>query len=291
MSTWTPGPAWLFCPADRPDRYGKALAAADVVIVDLEDAVALAAKAEAREALRGLVADGTLDPERTVVRVNSVQVDGADSPEHALDVALVAELGLPRVMLAKTETAADVGTVAATTGAEVVALIETPRGVRDVDAIAEAPNLVGLMWGAEDLAAGLGGTSSRGADGSYREVARYARSRSLVAAKASGRLALDSVYLDIPDTDGLAAESADAAASGFDAKVAIHPAQVAPIRSAFLPDAEQVAWAEALLAHVGDDRSVTTFHGRMVDGPVYLQAERVLRLAGASPTAPGEDPS
>jgi len=286
MSAWTPGPAWLFCPADRPERYGKALAAADVVIVDLEDAVALAAKAGAREALRGIVADGTFDPERTVVRVN-----GSDSPEHALDVALVSDLTLPRVMLAKTESAADVTAVAGATGAEVVALIETPRGVRDVDAIAEADGLVGLMWGAEDLLAGLGGTSSRDAHGAYREVARYARSRSLVAAKAAGALALDSVFLDIPDTAGLAAESEDAAASGFDAKVAIHPAQVPPIRAAFTPDADQVAWARALLAHAGTDRSVTTFQGRMVDGPVYLQAERVLRLAGTSPTTPGEDPS
>ena len=74
----------------------------------------------------------------------------------------------------------------------------------------------------------------------------------------------------------------DAVASGFDATVAIHPTQVAVIRRSYAPDAERVVWAEQLLAHVGDDRSVTTFRGRMVDGPIYAQAERVLRLAAAT---------
>lgn len=273
MSDWTPGPAWLFCPADRPDRYGKALAAADVVIVDLEDAVAPSAKAGAREALRGLAADGSLDPDRTVVRVN-----GVDSDEHRADLALAADLGLARLMLAKTERAADVEALPH----EVVALLETPRGIRDAGPIAEASNLVAVMWGADDLVAGLGGTSSRFDGGTYRDVARHARSHALVSAKAAGRLALDAVFMDIPDTDGLAAESEDACAVGFDAKVAIHPAQVPVIRSAFTPDADRVAWARDLLAHAGADRSVTTFRGRMVDGPIYAQAERLLRLAAAT---------
>ena len=83
------------------------------------------------------------------------------------------------------------------------------------------------MWGAEDLFAALGGTANRYADGTYRDVAKHVRSRSLLAAKAYGRLALDSVYIDIKDLDGLRAEVDDAVAVGFDAKVAIHPSQVA----------------------------------------------------------------
>lgn len=269
-TAWTPGPAWIFCPADRPDRYGKALAAADVVIVDLEDAVAPAAKESARDALRSLAADGQLDVERTVVRVNA-----ADTTDHALDLLLTKEIGVRRVMLAKTEHPSDVTAIPH----DVVVLLETPAGIERAGEIAAAGNAVAVMWGADDLVAGLGGTSSRYADGRYRDVARYARSRSLVAAKASGRLALDAVHMDIKDVDGLAAECEDAVAVGFDAGVAIHPSQVAVIRSAYAPSAERVDWARRLLEHVGDDRSVTTFEGRMVDGPIYKQAERVLRLA------------
>lgn len=273
MRDVSPGPAWLFCPADRPDRYGKALAAADVVIVDLEDAVAPAAKQTARDALRGLAADGTVDWSRTVVRVN-----GADTDDHALDLALTREIGARAVMLSKSERAADVAAIPH----DVVLLLETPLGITGADELAAVDNVVAVMWGADDLVAGLGGTASRYPDGRYRDLARHARSRALLAAKASGRLALDAVHMDIADTAGLTAECEDAVATGFDATVAIHPSQVATIRSTYAPSAERVAWAEQLLAHVGDDRSVTTFQGRMVDGPIYAQAERVLMLAAAT---------
>lgn len=273
MLEWIPGPAWLFCPADRPDRYPKALAAADVVIVDLEDAVAPASKDSARAALRDLTKNGTLDVERTVVRVNA-----ADTDDHPRDLALTRELGIRRVMLAKTERAADVTAIPHA----VVALLETPLGIESAGEVAAAGNVVAVMWGADDLVAGLGGTASRHGDGRYRDVTRYARARALMAAKASGRLALDGVHMDITDVAGLAAECEDAVAVGFDATVAIHPSQVSVIRQAYTPDSERVDWAERLLAHVGDERSVTTFEGRMVDGPIYKQAERVLRLAATT---------
>jgi citrate lyase subunit beta/citryl-CoA lyase len=273
VSSWTPGPAWLFCPADRPERYPKALAAADVVILDLEDAVAPANRPAAREAVRALVAGRTFDTARTVIRINA-----SGSPEHEADVRLAASVALPRLMLAKSEDPAAVNALAH----EVVALVETPLGVERAGELAAADNVVALMWGADDLVAGLGGTVSRKPDGSYRDVARYARSRSLVAAKASSRLALDAVYMDIDDLDGLAAECEDAVAVGFDATVAVHPKQVDVIRASYSPDAERVDWASRLLQHVGEDRGVTTFEGRMVDGPIFKQAERILRLAAAT---------
>lgn len=273
MSGWAPGPAWLFCPASRPDRYPKALAVADVVVLDLEDAVAPVDRPAARDALRVLAAEGALDADRTVVRVN-----GAGTPDHAHDLRAVAGSGVRRVMLAKSEEPAHVRAL----DAEVVLLVETPRGVENAALLAAEEPVVALMWGAEDLVAGLGGTSSRHADGGYRDVTRYARSRALVAAKAHGRLALDAVHMDIADTDSLAAECEDAVAVGFDATVAIHPSQVAVIRAAYAPAPERVDWARRLLEHVGQDRGVTTFEGRMVDGPVLEQAERVLRLAAAT---------
>lgn len=273
MTDWFPGPAWLFCPADRPDRYGKALSRADLVIVDLEDAVAPANRSAARDALRQLARDGVLDPGRTVVRIN-----GTQSGDHQLDLALLAEIGLLRVMLAKSEDPVQLAAIEH----EVVLLVETPRGVERLTELAAQDNVIGVMWGADDLVAGLGGTTSRQPDGRYRDVARFARSKTLLTAKAAGHLAIDAVHMDIPDTAGLAAECEDAVASGFDATAAIHPSQVPVIRTAYAPSPEQVDWATRLLAQVGDDRGVTTFEGRMVDGPVYTQAERVLRLAAAT---------
>jgi len=265
------GPAWLFCPADRPDRYPKALAAADVVILDLEDAVAPARKDEARAALRELT--GTLDLARTVVRVNAADTGAV----HEADRLLVAELGLPRVMLAKAERPEDAVSLAAL-GCEVIALVETARGVLATEALAAADGVTGLMWGADDLAASMGGTASRRAEGGYRDVARYARVRALTAAKAHDRWALDAVHMDIADLAGLAAECEDAVAIGFDATVAIHPSQIATIREAYRPTPERVAWARGVLVAAGSG-GVTTFEGRMVDGPIYAQAQRVLRLA------------
>ncbi len=266
--SWQPGPAWLFCPADRPDRWAKAAAVADVVIVDLEDAVAPGAKAAARDAVRA----GDLDPDRTVLRINA-----AGTADHDADLALLADSPLRRVMLAKAE---DPAGLAALHGREVLVLVESPLGFERVGELAAAPNVVGVMWGADDLVAGLGGMTSRHADGSYRDVARHARSRALLGAKAHGRLAIDAVHMDIADTAGLRAECDDAVAVGFDATVAIHPSQVEVIRHAYRPSEDRVAWAGRLLQAVGDDRGVTTFEGRMVDGPIFRQAERVLRLAG-----------
>lgn len=278
MSDWFPGPAWLFCPADRPDRYAKALGRADLVIVDLEDAVAPANRPAARESLRQLAREGVLESDRTVVRIN-----GTQSSDHPLDLAVIAETGLPRVMLAKSEDPVGLAAI----DSAVVLLVETPRGIARLAELAAQDNVIGVMWGADDLVAGLGGTTSRHPDGRYRDVARFARSRALIAAKSAGQLAIDAVHMDIPDAAGLAVECQDAVASGFDATAAIHPSQVPVIRAAYAPAPDQLDWATRLLAHVGEERGVTTFEGRMVDGPVYLQAERVLRLAAAA-SARGE---
>lgn len=268
-STWKmPGPAWLFCPADRPERFAKAAAAADVVILDLEDGVAPADKAAARAAL----VSTPLDPERTVVRVNAAGTD-----EHALDLTALADTRYRRLMLPKAESAEQITDLAEF---DVVALVESPRGALAVAEVARARNAIGVMWGAEDLVAGLGGTSSRHPDGTYRDVAAHVRSGTLLAAKAAGALALDSVYLNIRDLDGLRAESEDAVASGFDIKVAIHPTQVEVIRNAYAPSEEEISWAERVLAEVPHHRGVFAFEGRMVDGPVLLHAEQLLRRAG-----------
>jgi citrate lyase subunit beta/citryl-CoA lyase len=256
--------AWLFCPADRPDRYAKAAEVADVVILDLEDAVAPAARPAARSAL----VVSNLDPERTVVRVNPV-----GTPDHALDLQALAQTAFDRVMLAKSETVDQIRLLA---NYSVVALCETPAGVLQAPALAREPNVTALMWGAEDLVAAIGGRSSRFPDGRYRDVARLARSSVLLAAAAAGKSALDSVFLDLADLDGLAAEAADGVASGFAAKVCIHPVQVPVVRAAFAATEAQVAWARRVLATAQTERGVFSFEGQMVDEPVLRQARQIL---------------
>jgi citrate lyase subunit beta/citryl-CoA lyase len=259
-----PGPALLFCPADRPDRYAKALAAADAVILDLEDAVAPDDKPSARVHL----AAADLDPERVIVRVNS-----ASGPELALDLAAVARTPFRRLMLAKAEETGDLDRL---DGYRVVALCETPRGVENAGALARHRLVDALMWGAEDLVAGIGGRSSRRGDGGYRDVARYARARMLIAAAAAGVDAIDAVHLDIADTAGLEAEATDAAASGFAATACIHPSQAATIRAAYAPTGEELAWAADVLAAAAGQAGVFRFEGRMIDEPLLRQARRTL---------------
>lgn len=267
MALTQTGPAWLFCPADRPDRFEKAAAAADVVILDLEDGVA----AKDREAARKALIETPLDPERTVVRVNP-----SATPDHQLDLEALSRTSYSTVMLAKTE---DPQQVRDLTPLDVVVLIETPLGALAVSELARMDNSLALMWGAEDLFAVLGGTANRYPDGTYREVARHVRSQTLLAAKAYGRMALDSVYLDIKDLEGLGKEVDDAVAVGFDAKVAIHPSQVAVIRAGYAPTAEQVDWARAVLAKAASERGVFQHDGLMVDAPVLRRAERIVSFA------------
>ncbi len=267
MALSNSGPAWLFCPADRPERFEKAAAAADVVILDLEDGVAAADRAAARDAL----VEVNLDPARTVVRINSF-----GSIDQTEDLQALARTSYDTVMLPKCEVPEH---VEALSPLRVVVLVESPLGALNVVDTVQATNAVAVMWGAEDLFAVLGGTANRYSDGTYREVARQVRSQALLAAKAYDRLALDSVFLDIKDLDGLRREVDDAVAVGFDAKVAIHPSQLPVIRSGYAPTPEQVRWARHVLTAAADQRGVFAFEGQMIDAPVLRRAERIVQLA------------
>jgi citrate lyase subunit beta / citryl-CoA lyase len=262
------GPALLFCPADRPDRFEKAAERADAVIIDLEDAVA----EDAKHAARLAVVASTLDPDRVIVRVNA-----ASTPHFADDLAALAATGYRTVMLAKCEGTAD---LIGLEDLEVIALCETARGVLAAAAVADLPNVSGLMWGAEDLVASLGGSSSRHADGRYRDVAVYARSHVLLAAAANDIAAIDAVHLDMGDAGGLRAEAEDAAALGFAATACIHPSQVSIVHDAYRPSADRLAWARDVLAEAERQPGVFAFRGEMVDAPVLRQAEAVIRRAG-----------
>ncbi len=262
------GPALLFCPADRPERYAKAAERADAVILDLEDAVSAHEKADARA---NIIAS-ELDPGHTIVRINAL-----DTSEAQLDLEAVMQTPYRTVMVAKAEDPAAIASL--DRELQILALCETAKGVVAAEAFAALDNVAGLMWGAEDLVASLGGTSSRGLGGQYRDIARYARSRVLLAAGAFGKAAIDAVHLDIADAAGLAAEAQDAAASGFTATACIHPSQVEVIRAAYAPDPATVAWASAVLEAAAGEHGVFSFEGRMVDEPVLRHARTVLSHA------------
>lgn len=259
------GPAWIFCPADRPERFEKAAAAADIVILDLEDGAG--DKPAAREA----IVETPLVPNRTVIRINP-----SGTEEQRLDLEALQRTPYTTVMLPKCESAEQITALAPL---EVVFIVESPLGALKVAECAAAANTIGVFWGAEDLFGFLGGTANRYPDGSYREVAQHIRSQSLLAAKAYGKLALDSVYIDIKDLDGLRREVDDAVAVGFDIKVALHPTQVEVIRDGYAPSEEQVQWARHVLAAATDQRGAFAFEGIMVDAPVLRRAERIVALA------------
>ncbi|MBB2921777.1 CoA ester lyase [Cellulomonas cellasea] len=273
MTALSLGPALLFCPADRPDRYAKAAERADAVVLDLEDAVAPSAKAAARAAL----VDTPLDPARTVVRVNAAGTADLDA-----DLDALSRTAYRTVMLPKTASAADLDALA---GLATIALVETAAGVLHAAEIAAVPHVVALHWGADDLVASLGGTASRDADGRWRDVARHARCTVLVAAGAHGKPAYDAVHMDIGDLDGLAREAEDAASLGFAGIACVHPSQVAVVRAAFRPDDAAVEQARRLLDAAAGERGVFRFEGRMVDGPVLAHAREVLRRAGPTEDA------
>jgi citrate lyase subunit beta/citryl-CoA lyase len=259
------GPSLLFCPGDRPDRFEKAADRADAVILDLEDAVGPGSKQTAREA----VAAHRLDPARTLIRVNA-----PGSPDFEADLRALSAHRPRWVMLPKAETPAMVDRlVGALPGVQVVVLCETARGILAAPALAAHPDVAALMWGGEDLIASLGGTSSRHADGSYREVVRHARSTVLLAARAHDRSVIDAIHTDLSDADAWRAEAEDAAASGFTATACIHPDQAGAIRAAYAPSPEEAAWARGVLAaaeHHG--AGVFEHEGRMVDGPILRHA-------------------
>lgn len=265
MKPLTPesGPAYLFCPASRPDRYQKALDAADFAILDLEDAVAPADKAAARQVL----IDTPVGPDAVIVRVNAI-----GTPDHELDLEALAQTEYGRIMVPKAE---DPEAIAKLDRYEVIALCETARGVLRAPQIAEVPCVVALMWGAEDLIVSLGGRSSRREDRSYLDVALHARSAVLLAASGADKGAIDAVVLNLGDDATLRGESNDAAASGFVGKACIHPHQVAAVRETWKPPSDRVSWARQVI-RAADGGGVAVVEGQMVDGPLVRQARRIL---------------
>jgi len=265
---------YLFVPGNRPERFAKALASgADAVVLDLEDAVAADTKANARAAVNAwATAADPSDQARAVVRINETK-----SPEHTADLQLIAESGLPAVMLPKAETIEQVAAVRAAAGPlRVLALIETARGVEQAGAVAAADGVARLVFGTLDLALDLDLDIEQAPDG-----LGYAAGRLAVASRIAGLPApVAGVTPQLDDHARLLADLAWSRRHGFGAKLCIHPAQVEPIHTALAPDAEALAWAHRVLAADRAAPGAARLDGRMIDRPVVLQAARTLARAG-----------
>ncbi len=267
--------SYLFVPGNRPERFAKALASpADAVILDLEDAVAAEAKPAARAAIAAWAGAADAGQRgRTLVRIND-----AASPHFAEDLRLLADLGLAQLMLPKAESAAQIATVCAAMpggSCAVLALIESALGVAQVEAIAAAPGVQRLVFGTLDLALDLGLDI---ADSS--EPLAYAASRIVLASRLAGRVApVAGVTPQFDDTARLLSDLAWSRRHGFNAKLCIHPAQVAPIHDAMAPGTQELDWARQVLEADRLSPGAARLSGRMIDRPVVLLAQRILHHA------------
>ena len=284
----------LFVPGDSPRKLDKARGAgADALILDLEDSVAPGAKAAARETVAAFLAQarsGQGGP-KLFVRVNALDTGLTD-----LDLDAVMRAAPAGIMLPKAAGGADVSHLSVKLavreaendlpdgGTRILPIVtETPRSLFALGSLAGAsPRLLAVAWGAEDLAADLGAETNRDAAGAYTDPYRLARSLTLFAAAAAGVDAVDTVFTDYRDLDGLAAECEMARRDGFSGKLAIHPDQVATINAAFTPTPEAIGKARAVVAAFAANpgAGVVGIDGRMVDRPHLRRAERLLARIG-----------
>lgn len=286
--------SWLFIPGDSDKKLAKGDSSpADALILDLEDAVAAEAKAPARAKVRAYL-DARPPASRRAqlwVRVNPLDSVALD------DLAAVTGGAPDGIILPKGEGARDVvrlghyldaleareGIEAGRTGIMPVAT-ETAAAVFALAEFAGArlPRLVGLTWGAEDLPAAIGASTSRDPDGSFGFTYRWVRSQMLLAAKAAGVQAVETLHADFRDATGLEATSRAAASEGFTGRLAIHPDQVAVINAAFAPSESEVAHARRVLAafDAAGGAGTVGLDGKMLDLPHLKQARHILSRAG-----------
>lgn len=269
----------LFVPGDRSDRMEKALGLdADALILDLEDSVALEAKAAARDVTTGFLRSARRGP-KLFVRINPLDSGLMDDDLDALK-----DVKPDAFVLPKAEGGASVEALAVRApGIPVLPIAtETPAAVFELGSYRSVRHLIlGLTWGAEDLPAAIGAISSREEDGGYTPPYEMLRSLTLFGAHAAGVEAIETVYPAFRDLDGLAAYARRARRDGFTGMLAIHPEQLPVINAAFTPTAEELAQAQAIVDafSANPGQGVLNLNGRMIDKPHLKQARRMLGLA------------
>jgi len=282
--------SWLFAPGDSERKMDKATAgAADIVLLDLEDAVAEQEKPKARAMVTAFLKAHPEQRTRLWVRINPLQ-----GPHAVADLAAVVQGGAGGIMLPKARGRPDVEVLdhyltalEAAAGREqgstrVIALVtETAEGMFTTGNYAGAPRLAALTWGAEDLADALGASQNRNEDGSYAFTYQLARSLCLLGAAAAGVPAIETIQGDFRDEAGLRRRAAQVRRDGYRGMLAIHPAQVAVINEAFTPTAEEVAAAREIVDLFAANPGVGAIghKGAMLDRPYLARAQALLALA------------
>ena len=291
MSSSRPLRSILFVPGNKGRMLDKARTLpADAVILDLEDGVPPGEKTVARATVRQALTSSTYEP-YVILRLNAL---GTGLAEADLLEAFTARVGA--VCLPKAETPRDVERLSALVAqagdrhglprgtVAICLMIETALGVLNAYQMARM-NVRALFLGGEDLVRDLGAVRSK----EGLELA-HARAQMVLAARAAGALAIDTVFTDLADLDGLLEEAREARILGYSGKLLVHPAQIEPVHRAFAPSAEEVAQArrvlEAFAAAEARGDGVLALDGQMIDSPVVARAREVLALAGSRPSSP-----
>lgn len=282
----------LFVPGDSEKKFARAsTSGADVLILDLEDAVAPSMKADARvRVAEWLDRAGEIEP-ALFVRVNPLGTGLTDD-----DLAAVVRPGLAGILVPKANGAQDVATIAAVidrleaaagmpagTVRIMVVATETPQAMFALGSYTPPhPRLVGLTWGAEDLAAAIGATANKETDGQWTEPYRFARSLCLFAAASAQVAPVDTLYADFRDAEGLEADCRRARRDGFTGRIAIHPDQVDTINRCFSPSEAEIADARRIVAAFAANPELGTIgiDGKMYDIPHLKAAQKTLAAAG-----------
>ncbi len=282
----------LFVPGDSDRKFTRGReSGADVLILDLEDAVAPSQKDAARALVSTWLDQAAAISAQLFVRVNPLDTGLTDT-----DLAAVVRPGLAGILVPKANGAHDVATIAAkidqlelaagmAPGSVKIMVVatETPAAMFALGSYAPPhPRLVGLTWGAEDLAAAIGATANKEADGSWTFPYQVARSLCLFAAAAAEVLPIDTLYAEFRDIPGLEADCRRARRDGFLGRIAIHPDQVETINRCFSPSEQDVAEALKIVAAFAAQPELGTIgiDGKMYDIPHLKAAHKTLAAAG-----------
>ena len=284
--------SWLFAPGDSEKKMGKAVAgAADVVIFDLEDAVATQNKPKARRMVHAFLRDHPDDQARIFVRVNPL-----DGPFTLEDLVAIMPGRPGGIMLPKAYGRQDVEdlhryleVLEVANGIEqgstpvIVLVTETAEGMFQTGHYKGAPRVIALTWGAEDLADSIGASSNTNPDGSYSFTYEMARSMCLLGAAAAGVAAIETIQGDFRDLERLKARAERVRRDGYRGMLAIHPAQVEVINEAFMPSEEEIAEAREIVAVFAANPGVGAigYKGGMLDRPYLSRAQQLLATVEA----------
>ena len=281
-----------FVPGANEKMLHKSLALeADSLVLDLEDAVTPENKDSARETVTDWLKNVDFGRQERMVRMNPL-----DTPWGVTDLEVTMQGRPDSYLVPKVKTRDDLlksDTTLSRMEKEcgyppgevklVVLATETPEGLLNIKDFGSCPRIDALSWGAEDLSAAIGARRNRGEDGTFLEVFRYARIMTLLAATAAGVQPLDTVFVDIRDSEGLRRECVEGAWMGFTGKITIHPNQIETVNAVFTPSAEEIAESHELLAAFEENQKAGkmafSFKGQMVDAPHLTRARTILDRA------------